>query len=1078
MTTEYFRVRNGLAVGEDTFTVDAATGDVVVEGNLTVNGSTTTLNTTELQIEDNKITLNKNVTASPTLDAGIVIERGTSVDSALNWNETFDKWEQNRGGTAYVIPINTTELPEGTNLYYTQERVDARVSAGIGAIDYPVDSVNTQTGAVVLDTDDISEGTNKYYSDTLVNSHLSGGTGVTYTDGVIAIGQDVATTAKPTFTSLTTTKTITGGGKAVDSNGDVLVAKTANSSTQIPVAAFFDNSTSNRKATVISREYGQNAGNYASSSTVGNATIFTEASRGTHTAPTAIATSNNTLGGITVGYYDGTRWTSESGLSSPMAWVGQNTEATASETSVFTGSITGTTLTVTAVTSGEIHAGQLITGTGITSGTTITAYGSNTFGGTGTYTVSPIQIAPVSSTTITGVGTKSGGGRWVGVIQPVNNKASATSRQSYYVTANSKPIAPTINGVTVPQNSTLNLIHGNIDAGDTTFVSTDGQTVYKGRGNQTMSLNQMTLFMSGVPYADEARFTGYIDNGSGSAGNTLTVTAVESGVLYVGQKIVASALSTKTPYFITALGSGTGGTGTYTVASTFQTAGTILGSSGSPVSIIGTPDDYGMRGSGNSVNIFSSRKSTVSGRRAPLKTGDDIFNFNAAGQIGTVGNFEQASVGSLTFNAAEDFTTSAAGSRFILNTTNIGSLNSTIRLNATNQNITLNSDTFTFEDSDGNDNLTMDTNGNITVSRGTLNTIDVTTKNIIKGQIRNHPTGLTSGDIYAGYQNSVGVQGILLDNSLDTTKRVGVIQRVYNNRAVNTFEKALGTPTSPTGLTSGTQLWEMFGTGYVGGSNSGWIGDKIANVPVIVRTVASENWDDGLNKVGTRFQVIQQAASTTLTGSSPILTMNISPEYSNYSSDSHNFNSKSNNNMMSIIDGGGVTIGNLNINNNEINMGVGGTGLLQLGDVNIAQMGSTFQTQYAPGFKYTGLMSTSTQQGGSYFEISSRWKTASTDTDFSTPLADWGLGQFGFSANSGTDNASQKPAGGIAIKATENWDATHYGSRFVMSANILGNGGQREVLSFSPESAIFSSNSHTLRSSSGTSFVEIDNSRA
>ena len=39
MTTEYFRVRNGLTVGEDTFTVDGTTGDVVVTGDLTVAGN-------------------------------------------------------------------------------------------------------------------------------------------------------------------------------------------------------------------------------------------------------------------------------------------------------------------------------------------------------------------------------------------------------------------------------------------------------------------------------------------------------------------------------------------------------------------------------------------------------------------------------------------------------------------------------------------------------------------------------------------------------------------------------------------------------------------------------------------------------------------------------------------------------------------------------------------------------------------------------------------------------------------------------------------------------------------------------
>jgi len=69
------------------------------------------------------------------------------------------------------------------------------------------------------------------------------------------------------------------------------------------------------------------------------------------------------------------------------------------QTPVFTGSISGTTLTVTAVTTGNIGIGSVISGTGITSGTTITALQSGT-GTTGTYTVSVSQS--VSSTTITG----------------------------------------------------------------------------------------------------------------------------------------------------------------------------------------------------------------------------------------------------------------------------------------------------------------------------------------------------------------------------------------------------------------------------------------------------------------------------------------------------------------------------------------------------------------------------------------------------------------------------------------------------------------------------------------------------
>jgi hypothetical protein len=64
---------------------------------------------------------------------------------------------------------------------------------------------------------------------------------------------------------------------------------------------------------------------------------------------------------------------------------------------IVTGSISGTTLTVSAVTSGTLKIGQTIEGSGVTDGTIITEFGSGS-GGAGTYTVSASQT--VSSTTI------------------------------------------------------------------------------------------------------------------------------------------------------------------------------------------------------------------------------------------------------------------------------------------------------------------------------------------------------------------------------------------------------------------------------------------------------------------------------------------------------------------------------------------------------------------------------------------------------------------------------------------------------------------------------------------------------
>jgi hypothetical protein len=88
-------------------TIDSAGGTVTVDdnlvitGDLTVQGNTVTLETATLSVEDNIITLNHGVTSSPTLNAGIEVERGTSDNVLIRWNETSDKWEFTNDGTTY-----------------------------------------------------------------------------------------------------------------------------------------------------------------------------------------------------------------------------------------------------------------------------------------------------------------------------------------------------------------------------------------------------------------------------------------------------------------------------------------------------------------------------------------------------------------------------------------------------------------------------------------------------------------------------------------------------------------------------------------------------------------------------------------------------------------------------------------------------------------------------------------------------------------------------------------------------------------------------------------------------------------
>ena len=164
---------NNIAV-DGTLTTDditaatvTASGNMIVGGNLTVQGTTTSVNSTTVEIADNILVLNKDAT-SGTLDAGITVERGSDGDKSFIWDETNDRWSTggeslaagiignvvgNVTGTVSSIANHDTDaLSEGSsNLYFTDARADARIAAA--------------------DSDDITEGsTNLYYTDARANS--------------------------------------------------------------------------------------------------------------------------------------------------------------------------------------------------------------------------------------------------------------------------------------------------------------------------------------------------------------------------------------------------------------------------------------------------------------------------------------------------------------------------------------------------------------------------------------------------------------------------------------------------------------------------------------------------------------------------------------------------------------------------------------------------------------------------------------------------------------------------------------------------------------------------------------------
>jgi hypothetical protein len=77
------------------------TNNLNVGGNLNVTGTINSVNTTQVNIVDNKINLNTDFTGTPTADAGIRVERGEGADVEILWNESDDRWTLTNNGTNY-----------------------------------------------------------------------------------------------------------------------------------------------------------------------------------------------------------------------------------------------------------------------------------------------------------------------------------------------------------------------------------------------------------------------------------------------------------------------------------------------------------------------------------------------------------------------------------------------------------------------------------------------------------------------------------------------------------------------------------------------------------------------------------------------------------------------------------------------------------------------------------------------------------------------------------------------------------------------------------------------------------------
>ena len=89
--------------------------NLTLSGNLTVNGTTTTVSSTNTVVSDTLLELGNGTSGSPSNDAGLVIERGSSDNVFIGWDESADAITFGTGSFTGASTGNLTITPSAVN---------------------------------------------------------------------------------------------------------------------------------------------------------------------------------------------------------------------------------------------------------------------------------------------------------------------------------------------------------------------------------------------------------------------------------------------------------------------------------------------------------------------------------------------------------------------------------------------------------------------------------------------------------------------------------------------------------------------------------------------------------------------------------------------------------------------------------------------------------------------------------------------------------------------------------------------------------------------------------------------------
>jgi len=118
-----------------------ASGEVLIEGDLTVQGTTTTVDSDDLVVKDNVITLNDGETGAGVTKgtAGITVDRGTELNYNIVFDESDDFFKSGEVGSEKILP-NLQDAPtDGVGVVWNATTKQFESSDIIGAEFIPVD---------------------------------------------------------------------------------------------------------------------------------------------------------------------------------------------------------------------------------------------------------------------------------------------------------------------------------------------------------------------------------------------------------------------------------------------------------------------------------------------------------------------------------------------------------------------------------------------------------------------------------------------------------------------------------------------------------------------------------------------------------------------------------------------------------------------------------------------------------------------------------------------------------------------------------------------------------------------------